>query len=381
VFLVGAQLGQSLGLYNAIIAFFAAGIVLASIAAAVGIVAAKTRLTTWMIIQFAFGHTGAKFVSAVVGITVLGWYGATVDMFAQAVDLIVQDLGGPAIDSRIYLVVASTLMVAIALFGFKGLDRLSRLAVPVMIALLASLIYTAISSFGIPVNSTGEMSLPAGISAGIGGFIVAVVMFPDICRYARSPGDAVAASSVSFGLGVPVVMLLAAIPVLLTGEPDFLKVMLLVGLGLVGLILLLFATWTTNAYNLYSTSLVFASIIESVAKWKLVVVAGVLGTGIAMLPILENFLSFLHILAVLIPPIAGIYLADFFIICKQQYDTESMAQLDAIRPLAFVAWFVGAFAGYTTGAGHMTLTTVPAIDAIAISFVFYIVSRLILDRQ
>jgi cytosine permease len=272
-------------------------------------------------------------------------------------------------------------MVAIALFGFKGLDRLSRLAVPVMIALLASLIYTAISSFGIPVNSTGEMSLPAGISAGIGGFIVAVVMFPDICRYARSPGDAVAASSVSFGLGVPVVMLLAAIPVLLTGEPDFLKVMLLVGLGLVGLILLLFATWTTNAYNLYSTSLVFASIIESVAKWKLVVVAGVLGTGIAMLPILENFLSFLHILAVLIPPIAGIYLADFFIICKQQYDTESMAQLDAIRPLAFVAWFVGAFAGYTTGAGHMTLTTVPAIDAIAISFVFYIVSRLILDRQ
>lgn len=380
VFLVGAQLASALGLKQAIVAFFIAGIALSVIAGATGVLAARTRLTTWVIIRYSFGHTGARIVSAFIGITVLGWYGATVDMFARAVEVIVRDMGGEPLSHRFYLVMASGLMIAVAIFGFKGLDRLSKLAVPIMVCLLGWLVYVAATSFGLNVDHEAKMGLTEGISAGIGGFIVATTMFPDVCRYARSPTDAVQAASFSFGLGVPVVLLLAAIPVVATAEADFLKVILIVGLGVPGLTLLLLATWTTNAYNLYSASLVFATIAETVAKWKLVIVVGFAGTLIAMLPILDNFLYFLKFLAFMIPPVAGVYLADYFWLHKQRYTDETLQRAGRYNPVAFLAWILGSFAGYLSEIKTIVLTTVPAVDAIVIGFSIYVFLSYILVK-
>ena len=380
VFLVGAQLASALGLKQAIVAFLLAGIALSVIAGATGVLAARTRLTTWVIIRYSFGHTGARIVSAFIGITVLGWYGATVDMFARAVEIIVRDMGGEPLSHRFYLVMASGLMIAVAIFGFKGLDRLSKLAVPIMVCLLGWLVYAAATSFGLNVDHEAKMGLTEGISAGIGGFIVATTMFPDVCRYARSSTDAVQAASLSFGLGVPVVLLLAAIPVVATAEADFLKVILIVGLGVPGLTLLLLATWTTNAYNLYSASLVFATIAETVAKWKLVIVVGFAGTLIAMLPILDNFLYFLKFLAFMIPPVAGVYLADYFWLHKQRYTDEALQHARRYNPVAFLAWILGSLAGYLSEIKTIVLTTVPAVDAIVIGFSIYVFLSYILVK-
>ena len=372
VFLVGAELGNALGLKQALLVFSITGMVLAVIAAACGVLAARTRLTTWVIIQYSFGRTGAKVVSAFIGITILGWYGATVDMFARAVQIIVRDMGVEPLSHRFYLVVASVLMIVTAIFGFKGLDRLSKLAVPIMICLLVSLVYTAATSFELPADVKGAMGLAEGISVGIGGFIVGVTMFPDVCRYARSSNDAILAALLSFGLGVPVILLLAAIPVVATAEANFLKVILIVGLGVTGLALLLLATWTTNAYNLYSTSLVLATIVEKVAKWKLVIVVGVVGTMIALMPILDNFLYFLHFLAVMIPPVAGVYLADYFWLHRQSYNNAVLKSISAYNPIAFIAWILGSLVGYFAGEDIILITTVPALDAIAIGFFSYV---------
>ena len=373
VFLVGAKLGASLGLNQAIAAFLCAGVALSVLGAASGVVAAKARLTTWMIIQHSFGKTGAKIVSFCVAVAILGWYAATVEMFARAIHTMTGDQGDMAMSQKfLYLTLASLLMMAIALFGFKGLDKLSKLAVPLMLLLLIALVYLAMTGFELPAEFTSTMTLQQGISAAIGSFIVGITMFPDICRYARSPKDAVVASGISFGAGVPLVMLFATIPVIFVGEDDFLKVLLIAGLGISGLILLLFATWTTNAYNLYSASLIFASIFERIKKWKLVIAAGIVGTGLAMMPILDNFLHFLHILAVLIPPITGIYLADFFIINKQSFEGSDPDNYAAIRPAAFIAWILGAGIGQLSSSGFITVTTVSAVDAILGGFMIYI---------
>jgi len=372
IFLVGGQLGSSLGLKNASIAFVIAGFVLAILGAGSGVLAAKTRLTTWLVIQYSFGRSGAKIVSLFVAFTILGWYGATVELFARAVQQLVADSAGNSATRIVYLISASVLMVSTALFGFKGLDRLSKFAVPLMLLLLLGLVYKAVTGFDGPTDLVFTMSLAKGVSASIGAFIIGVTMFPDICRYAKSPKAAVVASGLSFGIGVPLVMLFAAIPVIMVDEQDFLKVLILLGVGLPGVVLLLLATWTTNVFNLYSVSLSFAAIIESVKKWKLVIIAGMLGTGVAFLPILDNFLHFLNFLAVMIPPITGIYLADFFIIHKQNYHNHLLTSTPAVRPTAFVAWGLGSGVGYFSNLSVIEFTTVPALDAIIAGFVSYI---------
>lgn len=363
IFLVGSRLGYDFGIARAVVVFAIVGIVLMSLAAATGVVAAKSRMTTWIIIQFSFGRIGAKIVASFVGITILGWYGATVDMFARAVENMLNSFDISFLSREAFLIAASLLMVAVAVFGFKGLDKLSKPAVPVMAILLVLMVYSAISAHGLPATIGSEMTIAQGASAGIGGFIVSVTMFPDICRYAKSSKDAVLASSVGFGVCIPLILSLAAVPAIATGEPEFLAAILLVGFGMASLTLLLLATWTTNAYNLYSISLVFASIVEGIAKWKLVIVAGVVGTAVALLPILDNFLYFLNFLAAMVPPIAGIYLADFFFFNGKNYTSENLQEVPAFRGLAFLAWLLGSGVGFLANNGIVQLTTVAAIDA------------------
>lgn len=374
VFVMGVELSQSLGIVRGVAAFFIAGVILAGFAGATGVLAANSRLTTWLILQYSFGTAGAKFVGAFIGLTILGWYGATVDIFARAVEALVLELGVAGVDKRVYLVSASLLMIAVAFFGFKGLDRLSKLAVPIMLLVMSALVVSAVTSFDAPTDISAEISVARAVSAIVGGFSVGVTMFPDVCRYARSGRDAMLASSFSFGLGVPIIMLFAAIPVIWSGEQDFLAMILVLGLGVPALLLLLLATWTTNAYNLYSSSLVYATIFQQVEKWKLVIVVGVVGTLISLLPILDNLLHFLNFLAIMIPPLAGVYLADFFLLHKQQYDHEALQRIPRFRPVAFTTWLAGALFAYFSSIELATLTTVPALDAMTVSFVLYALS-------
>ena len=43
-------------------------------------------------------------------------------------------------------------------------------------------------------------------------------------------------------------------------------------------------------------------------------VSGAVGTGLAMLGITDHFIEFLEWLGVIVPPIAGIYLVDYFLL-------------------------------------------------------------------
>ena len=374
IFLVGAQLGQSMGLIPSLIAFVIIGVVIATIASAVGIIATRSRLTTAMIMQFSFGRIGARIVSAIIGFAMLGWYGVTVDVFVRATQTLMSDVSDLSLSRNIYLFGASTLMILTTIFGFRGLDRLSMFAVPFLVIFLLTLVYTAIDNTGLSVIATlpGQgMSSAQGASAGIGGFIVGVTIFPDLCRYARNERDAVIAALLGLGLCVILVLVFATIPSIAVQESNFLQVVLLIGLGIPGIALILLATWTTNVYNLYSSSLVVANIILQVRKWKLVLVLGVIGAGIASIPILDNLITFLDLIAITIPPVAGVYMADFYIVRNQDYSNDVLESVQAFHPAGFVAWILGSLLAYLSNQGVLTLTTVAAIDAIVCAFITY----------
>jgi len=368
VFFVGASLGLELGFQQSILVFTLAGLCIATIAAICGSITAKYRISTAMIVQRSFGRIGGSITSAIFGIAILGWYGATVDVFASAVDVLIKASVGWELPQIIYKLSSSLLMVTTAIFGFRALDRLSLFAVPVMALFLASLVYSTLTDAGSGAlwNSVGAggLTFAEAASAGIGAFVVAaVIMFPDLTRYSRTPTDAVIASYGGFGVGVPLVMTLAAIPTIAFADNDFLRVVATIGFGLQGLFLVLLATWTTNAFNLYSSSLVFASIFRNVEKWLLVLIVGIVGSLLALLPILDNFLAFLKILSIAIPPIAGVFAADFFIVSRFGQSIDDRAPLP-VRWTAVFSWGVGIVVGYLVGASVLTITTVQALDAL-----------------
>lgn len=112
---------------------------------------------------------------------------------------------------------------------------------------------------------------------------------------------------------------------------------------------LLLATWTTNANNLYSSSLILAAI-----------------AGIA-----NNFISFLLMLGVVMPPIAAIYVSDYFVLRRGTYEASLLTSNAAVNWKAFFAWAAASSVGFAGTYGELTLSSIPAVDSMVLASLIY----------
>lgn len=381
-FFTGAEIGTALGLADACLVIVAAAFLLALLGALTGTVGASSRLSTSMILQFSFGPVGAKVVNLILALTLLGWFGVTTALFGHTLN----DLAGRALTVQtapaVYMLLGAMLMIATTVFGFKALQKLSDLVVPlllvglVLVACIASQQSELHSIMSAPGD--GSLSMGLGISALVGGMVVGVTIFPDLARFAHSPVHGQTAAGLSYGLAVPFVLVTVSIPSIITGEKDLLLIMLSLGLGVSALLALIITAWTTNAGNLYSSSLVLATIFQAAQKWKICIVAGLIGTAFAVSGITDHFLPFLVLLGVSIPPIAGIYLADFFFIQNKHYDPVKLQTMPPVHIKAFVAWLLGITIASMTAKDIFSLTGIPSCDAVFTAFFAYILQEKLL---
>ena len=375
IFIAGSSIGLHLGLTRATHAFLAGGLILAVVGMFSSYVGSKTRLSTYVITQFCFGRDGARVVNAVIAIALFGWYGVTAELFGRACRKTLVDLYGLDLGTVPLSVLGSVLMILTAIWGFKALDKLSVVAVPLMMALLATAVTFALRIAGwerlAAVEGT-DLPVGAAISMVVGSFIVGAILLPDLCRYARRTWEGMVAAAVSLGVVFPAVFYCAMIPSLATGKNDLVLIMIGLGIGLPALILLVFATWSTNSHNLYSTSLTLASLLPNVAKWKLTLVAGTIGTGVAATGMADHFTSFLILLGTTIPGIAGVYAADFLILAKRRYEVARLATRPRWNGRAFVAWLSASSLGLFAQYGHGSITGIASCDSILTAFVVYL---------
>lgn len=88
--------------------------------------------------------------------------------------------------------------------------------------------------------------------------------------------------------------------------------MSLMGLVLPTALLLIFATVTGNAGNMFQGTLVVSTLLTRFPKWQITVALGVLAFVVGSMDIMAWFIPFLLFLGIATPPVAGIYIADFF---------------------------------------------------------------------
>lgn len=255
---------------------------------------AHERLSTYVIIANTFGRGGARLVNLLIASTLLGWYGVTVALFAEALDNTFIVLTGVSPGTFVLTILGTVIMTMTTIFGFQAIDRLSRLAVPSMFALLAYAVYKAVkassgSLFDISPTPTDTIyDIGSASSIIIGSFMVGVTILPDMSRYARTYRDSAVGCLLSYGSGSLVVLIFAGIPFLVTGKADFFSTMAELDLGVPALLVIVFATWTTNVNNLYSASLGFAQVFPMMRDLHLTTTAGLIGSMIAVLGVLDH---------------------------------------------------------------------------------------------
>ena len=377
--LTGSHMGLALGVGNAMQAFFVGGLILMAMGSLTAMVAADARLSTYKILEFSFGRIGAKLVSALLALTLFGWYGVTAALFGDALRAAVLDIHGVEMSTVACIVTGSALMVAVTVFGFRALDLLSVIAVPLLVMFLLVLVVRSIGDIdGKSGPGPADIDMGVSVSMVVGTYIVGVVLVPDLCRYARSVRQGVLAVVVALGIGLPFVLGASAVPSVAANEDDLVAIMVKLGLGVPALFVVVFATWTSNANNLYSTSLGLATVFECVAKWKITVAAGVVGTLVATAGVTDYFMPFLLTLGVAIPPVAGIYLVDYFFVRgRGVYAGTRTAEPTPVNAAAFAGWLLATATGAATASGWFALTRIPACDSLlAAAFLYLLFHRL-----
>ena len=375
-FLVGTELMAALGLVRGGLAIVLGGFLTACIGYLTMLVGTDTRLSTYNIIRYCFGRAGSRLVNLILATTLFGWFGVTAALFGRALSQAVGDAFGVHVPHPVFTIAGGALMVATTLFGFRAINRLSRVAVPLLAALLLYGVWRVLEGASLAELSSvagqpneGLASVPAGISIVIGSFFVGVTIMPDLARFARGRRDAISGSFLSYGLGFPLVLLLAGLPVLVSTEPDLITSMTSLGLGIPVLIVMVFATWTTNINNLYSASLSIARMMPRVRDWVITLVSGVIGTLLALAGIMDHFVEFLILLGIIVPPIAGVYLADYFLLRETRIAIVQSDPVPEFRWDAMAAWDLGCAVGFVERMSDWSLTSVTAIDTLLMGMV------------
>ena len=369
------ELVRGIGLSKAIIAAVTGALILSLMSVPVAIVGSRTRLSSYMIVEHTFGFAGAKFVNFWFGLFLLGWYAVTAELFGRTLFLAAGELTALTMPEWSYTVVSSAIVTVTTIYGFKAIDRLALFAVPFLLLALVAVVVMSLqqTAFSDLLLIEGEgIDMPTAISAVVGAAIVGVVLMPDFTRYTRNTRDCVVASFLGQGGGIIVAYVLGMIPVLVWNELEPMNYMIVMGFGFIALLVLVFATWTTNVANLYGAGLAGRASVPVGDYRSVVIVGGIVGTIAALVGIADHLIDFLITLGLLVPPIAGVYLCDFFLLGRTDFSVARLENRPAFRINAMIAGIGGGLVATWMYFSELSITSIGSLDSLLLSVGVYL---------
>lgn len=367
-----------------------------------------------VLLRASFGTRGARLPAVLRGLVACGWFGIQTWVGGAAIYTIVNVLGGNVIvGERLPMLGIDAGQTACFLafwalhlwfirHGTESIRWLELWAAPLLIAMMLALLgwaYVRADGFGAMLSAPSAF-IPGGrregqfaavfwpsLTAMVGFWATLALNIPDFTRFARSQRDQMLGQA----LGLPLPMaLLAFIGVAVTsatvviyGEAIWDPVKLTERMGGVGVVLALFAlilaTLTTNlAANVVAPANGFSNLAPGRISFR---VGGYLtaGLGLAIFPwkLLEStgayIFTWLIGYSALLGPIAGIMLADYFLIRRTELVVAELFRHDGRygyrsgwNPWAWIALLLGVLPnlpGFLHAAG--LVAAVPAVfDAI-----------------
>ncbi|OAN88016.1 cytosine permease [Marinobacter sp. EhC06] len=376
----GGSIGVAFDFLTMLLVLAAGNLLLGTYAAILGYIAAKSGLNTALMSRFTFGELGSKLSDFILGFTQIGWYAWGTATMAI---LLVKLTGLPESWTTPLMVVFGFGFCITAFIGYKGLEMLSRFAVPAMIILVAVSMTIATSDAGgfsglLAITPSDEMTVAAAITMVFGTFVSGGTQATNWTRFAKSGKTAVIATLLAFFLGNGLMTLIGAFGALVYQQADIVDIMVAQGLATLGILMLFLNLWTTQDNTVYNFAVAGCNMIRT-RRRKLVTVGGAaIGTVLAVLGMYEWLVPFLVLLGTFIPPIGGVIMASYFIGYKREYPSLETATLPAFNIPGLAAYAIGSAAAYTS---PWIAPIVGVLVAAASYGVVLVVSEAVRDRR
>jgi len=313
-----ASLGFSRGLL-AILIGHVIGCILLFLA---GVIGGKQRLSAMETVKGSFGYKGGLFFALLNVAQLLGWTAIMIYDGALAA-------GGIFGASRgLWCAVIGGLIVVWILIGITNLGKVNTVAMGALFILTLVLCKVIFFDGSVSAEAIYDgLTFGAAVELAVAMPLSWLPLISDYSREAEKPVRATALSALVYGVVSCWMYIIGMGAALFTGESDIAQILLHAGLGVVGLLIVVFSTVTTTFLDAWSAGISNESIIP---QWKgryVAIAVAVLGTLGAMMFPMDDITGFLYLIGSVFAPMVAIQIADFFLLrrrCEKDFDWRNL---------------------------------------------------------
>ena len=286
-------------------------------------------------VKMSFGEKGSLLFVLLNVLQLVGWTAIMIYDGALAAGGIL------AAPGWVWPLVIGGLIVVWILIGLTNLGRVNTVAMAALLV-LCLILCCVIFGGGNAAEAVIDDSLSFGAAVEL-GVAMPLSWLPLISDYTREAEKPVAATAVSVLVYSAVSIFMYVIGMgasIYTGTDDIASIMVKAGLGIAGLLIIVFSTVTTTFLDAYSAGVSCVSISDKInEKWAAVAVA-VIGTVAAIVYPMDNITDFLYLIGSVFAPMIAIQIADYFVLKKKAFKGAANVQNLVIWVIGFAAYRV-----------------------------------------
>ena len=273
-----------------------------------GVIGGKVRKSAMETVKMSFGQKGSILFAVLNVLQLVGWTAIMIYDGALAADGVMNT------GRWIWCLVIGALIILWIVIGITNLGKINTVAMAALFILTLILCKVIFTGSGAGVPSDDSMTFGAAVELAVAMPLSWLPLISDYTREAKEPVKATAVSAITYGIVSCWMYVIGMGAAIITGEYDIAQIMLKAGLGIVGLLIIVFSTVTTTFLDAYSAGISSETVVN---KWNgkhVAIVVTVLGTIAAIVYPMDNITDFLYLIGSVFAPMIAIQIADFFLL-------------------------------------------------------------------
>ena len=296
-----------------------------------GVIGGKTRRSAMETVKMSFGEKGGIFFSFLNVLQLVGWTAIMIYDGALAANGVLHT------GRWVWCLVIGALIILWIVIGITNLGKINTVAMAALF-ILTLVLSRVIFGDGSVAGSGGDtMTFGAAVELSVAMPLSWLPLISDYTREAKEPVKATAVSTVVYGVVSCWMYVIGMNAAIYTGESDIASIMVKAGLGIAGLLIIVFSTVTTTFLDAYSAGISSESVFSKINGKYAAIVVTVIGMIGAIIYPMDNITDFLYLIGSVFAPMIAIQIADFFIL-KRKDSLE--VSLDVMNGVIWVIGFI-----------------------------------------
>ena len=342
----------SLGFGKGILAIIIGHIIGCLMLFCAGIIGGKERKSAMDTVTMSFGADGSKFFAFLNVLQLVGWTSIMIYDGALAANGIFNT------GNWVWCLVIGALIILWVVIGITNLGKINTVAMAALFILTIIMCKVIFFSDTSGVKVSGDsLSFGAAVELAVAMPLSWLPLISDYTREAKEPVKATLVSTIVYGIVSCWMYIIGMGAAIFTGESDVAQIMVKAGLGIIGLLIVVFSTVTTTFLDAYSAGISSETIFSksdekyisktgsvnntatffTMKKSSVIsIVVTIIGTVAAILFPMDDITDFMYLIGSVFAPMIAIQIADYFILKAD----KSSKKVDMINAVIWVIGFV-----------------------------------------